>query len=448
MKSERFDTIVIPGSLSQRVRNGIRQGEKVYMRNKRKKTIIRFASSAAALLVCIGIFASQPALAAKIPVIRNIFKFLQKDYSYQGDLDSVAQKFEESEGISGGKNGGNAPSGSNGNGDGTEQSGNSSTGGDYGAAGSNGTATDSAYTKTVDGVTVTVSEAYCSVEAIYLSLMITSEEAFPETMTDTGEHPIIYLKGTADYSFMPSGRDEAHGYANGGTGSIEGKFVDEHTYAGIYRIDALDIFGNDIELKETYRTLDAFDMDYTIEQIIGERAEPEPLDYKGKTQADLEAMSDEEWRAFMDEITPPDRNQFPNKYENWWFDGPFTFKLHIKMDNDSAQVVTVDEINDTGAGLYQIVKTKFEITVEEKCTEERTEKGVFLVVLDADGQLLPYGSSSFADTYAINGRDVSKVYVYVCDYIEYMDDIKGHRSDSDFKQILEERALYGKEIVF
>ena len=42
-------------------------------------------------------------------------------------------------------------------------------------------------------------------EAIYLSLMITSEVVFPDTMMDTGEQPIIYLKGTADYSFMPDG---------------------------------------------------------------------------------------------------------------------------------------------------------------------------------------------------------------------------------------------------
>lgn len=445
MKNERFDSIEIPGNLSQYVRKGIRQGEKIYMRNKRKKTVLRIAAAAAALFVCMGIFASQPALASKIPVIRNIFKFLQKDYSYQGDLDSVAQKFEEPEGLETGKNVGDGQ-----NGEGAVQGGNAQTddASGNGTPGDSISAGDFAYTKTVDGVTVTVSEAYCSVEAIYLSLMITSEEAFPETMTDMDEQPVIYLRGKADYSFMPSGRDEAHGYTNGGTGSIEGKFIDEHTYAGIYRIDALDIFGNDIELKETYRTLDAFDMDYTIEQIIGDRAEPEPLDYKGKTQADLEAMSDEEWREFMNEITPPDRNQFPNKYENWWFDGPFTFNLHIEMDNESTQVVTVDEINDTGAGLYQVVKTKFEITVEEKCNEERTEQGVFVVVLDADGKLLPNGSSSFADTYAINGRDVSKVYVYVCDFAEYMDDIKGHRNDADFQKILEERALYKKEIVF
>lgn len=435
MKSEKYDTIVIPDNLSQRVRKGIRQGEKVYLRNKRKKIMIKIATSAAAMAVCVGVFASQPALASKIPVIRNIFKLLQEDYSYQGDLDSVAHRVEESEGAEDGQSAKDMQG----------KEGGRQLGENENTESGNG---DPAYTRTVDGVTVTVSESYCSVEAIYLSLTITSEEGFPATMINenTGK-PILYLLGTIDYHFCPA-ESEAAGYARGGTGSLEGVFLDEHTYAGIYRIDILDIVGNDDTLKEQYRTLDAFDMDYTINRIVGEKAEPTQLDMRGKTEEDILAMSDEEWRAFMDEITPEDWGQFPNKYEEWWYDGPFTFQLHIETDKESVQVVTVDEMNETGAGLYRVVKTKFEITVEEKCNEERTASGVFNVVLDADGILLPYGSSSFADTFAINGRDVSKVFVYVCDYDEYMDEIKGHREDADFRQILEERALYSKEIIF
>ncbi|MCM1124666.1 MAG: DUF4179 domain-containing protein [Eubacterium sp.] len=443
MKSERYDRIAIPDDLAKRIRDGIRQGEKIYVCNKRRKVLLRAASVAAVLLVCVGVFASQPALAAKIPVICNIFKFLQEDYSYQGDLDSVAQKFEESE---------NRDTGSQIGAERAEEQNSGSATGDGGTQESAGEkdsrAADSDYTKTVDGVTVSISEAYCSVEAIYLSLMITSDAPFEPTMVNVDGQSVVYLKGTADYSFRPQGMGEAEGYANGGTGSLEGKFIDGHTYAGIYRIDILDMVGNNDTLKEKYRLLDAFDMNFTIDQIIGDKAEPEPLDYRGKTEEELAAMSDEEWRAFMDEITPPDRNQFPNKYENWWFDGPFAFALHIEKDNESAKVVTVDEINESGAGLHQVVKTKFEITVEEKCTEERAVRGVFNVVLDADGKLLPNGSSSYADTFAIGGRDVSKVYVYVCDYAEYMDEIKGYRNDVNFKEILDKRALYGKEIVF
>ena len=109
---------------------------------------------------------------------------------------------------------------------------------------------DLAYTKTVNGVTVSVSEAYCSVEAIYLSLMITSEEPFPDTMTDMEGKPILTLKGAADYSFRPYGMGEAQGYGSGAEGSFEGTFVNEHTYAGIYRIDIIDVVGNDDALKE------------------------------------------------------------------------------------------------------------------------------------------------------------------------------------------------------
>ena len=423
MENEKFENIVIPENLSLRIRQGIKEGEKIYMRNKRKKMMVRMAGTAAALLIGIGVLAAQPALAAKIPVIRDIFRLLQGEYSYQGDLSSVAYKFEDTEGADN-------------KGDGTLQ--------EQGNGEGDSAPVDSAYTKTVNGVTVSVSEAYCSVEAIYLSFMITSQEAFPDTMVDQEGKPMVFLKGTADYSFR-QGLGEAQGYGNGATGSMEGTFIDGHTYAGIYRIDILDIVGNDDGLKEKYRALDAFDMDFTIGQIVGNKAEPEELDLQGKTQEEIDAMSDEEWQAFMQEVVPQDWYKFPNQYENWWFDGPFEFSLHIEMDKESAQVVTVDEMNGTGAGLYQVVKTKFEITVEEKCSKERAESGVFLVVLDAQGKVLPYGSSSFADTYAINGRDVSKVYVYVCDYVEY---IKGFREKADFQQILEERALYWKEVVF
>ena len=152
MKNKKFDEIVIPENLSQRMREGIEEGEKIYMRNKRNRMIRRGLTAAAAFMICVGFFASQPALASRLPVIRNIFRLFQEDYSYQGDLDAVAVKLEEPE-------------------DTPEEM--------------------SVYTKTEGGVTVSISEAYCSVEAIYLSLMISSEEGFPDTMTDMEDKPLI-----------------------------------------------------------------------------------------------------------------------------------------------------------------------------------------------------------------------------------------------------------------
>ena len=436
MNNEKFDRISIPENLSQRVHEGIREGEKIYMRNKRKKRAIRIVAAAtAAVFVGVGVFTTQPALASKIPGIRNIFQLLQPDYSYQGDLDANAQKLGALE---------------NKNDDAKTQTEGSGaledTKDETKTKSESASSKHSAYTKTVGGVTVSIEEAYCSVEAIYMSLMITSEKSFPDTGMDTDNKPILFLNSAADYSFDPGRGGEAEGY--GLQGELEGKFLDSHTYVGIYRIDITDIFGNNGALKEKYRKLREFDMDFTIKQIIGDKAEPEQLDLHGKTEEELEAMTDEEWKTFMNEITPQDWYEFPNKYSHWWLDGPFSFNLHIEADHENAQTITVDEMNDTGAGLYQVSKTKFEITVEEKCSKKRAESGVFTVVLDADGKMLPYGNSSSANTYAINGRDVSEVYVYVCDYIEYMDEIKGDRSSENFKQILEKRALYSKKIVF
>ena len=39
MKNKKFDEIVIPENLSQRMREGIEEGEKIYMRNKRNRMI-------------------------------------------------------------------------------------------------------------------------------------------------------------------------------------------------------------------------------------------------------------------------------------------------------------------------------------------------------------------------------------------------------------------------
>ena len=183
MERERFDGIIIPENLSEYVRKGIQEGEKIYMKEKRKKRIKRFSAAAAAVIVfaCAGVFATQPALASNIPIIRDIFKLLQGDYSYQGDLDSMAQKFEDSQSMGGHTSGE----------DGSALTGEKAVENETAQA-------DLAYTKTVNGVTVSVSEAYCSVEAIYLSLMITSEEPFPDTMTDMEGKPILTLKGAAD----------------------------------------------------------------------------------------------------------------------------------------------------------------------------------------------------------------------------------------------------------
>ena len=426
MDNYKYDNITIPDNLSETIRMGIAEGEKIYRKRKRNKFLIKISGCVAVAILCFGFLATQPVLASKIPIIKDIFKFLEGDYSYQGDLDAVAEKLEEpSDSLIGG------------NGQSAEKEILNSE-----KEGENQTA-DMKYTKTVDGVTVSLSEVYCSGEAIYMSLLIVGEEDFPETFLNenTGE-PMICIKTIEKYPFTEENNPGL------GFGYLEGKFLDSKTYAGIYRIDIQDIVGGDEEKKQQMLSMEKLNMDFTIEQIIGYKAVPDEPDFQGKTEADLEAMSDEEWKEFMNQVYDGEWQKFPNNHEHWWYEGPFEFELEMAVDKENLQTVIVDEMNENGAGIYSISKSEFEVVVEEKSSEERLAQGTCMVVLDADGKLLPRGSSQYADTYAINGRDVSKIYVYVCDYMEYMDNLNGYREADNFKEILDEKALYSKVVEF
>lgn len=426
----KYEKIRIPDSLSERVQKGISAGEAVYKKNKRKKLFVKAGAAAATVVLCAGVFAASPVLASKVPVIRDIFKLFQEDYSYPGDFDAVAEKLEEPGNQTGDRNAGT--DGGNAKGQGTKTEGE----GDF--------PKDGKYTKTANGVSVSVSEAYCSAEAVYLSLLITSEEKFPDTeMSMEQPRPLICMKTEERYSFTDR-EDPGFGF-----GYLEGDFLDDHTYAGIYRIDIMDITQGDPEKKEKLLSMDTLNMDFTITQIIGNKAEPDQLDYRGKTKEEIEAMTDEEWNAFMKEVyADGDWSLFPNKHEHWWCDGPFEFQINLAIDKENAQIVTVNERNETGAGLYSVSKTLFEITVETDCSEERQRQGVTAVVLDADGKMLSYGGGSWSTTFTISDRDVSKIYVYICDDQQYLDELKGYRESDNFQQILEENALYSKEIEF
>ncbi len=73
------------------------------------------------------------------------------------------------------------------------------------------------------------------------------------------------------------------------------------------------------------------------------------------------------------------------------------------------------------------------------------------VMMDADFQLLNGGVN--VTTAAVGGHDLSTVYIYICDYTEYMDQLKpqyynGEIAEEEFRNLLEEKALYKTEVHF
>lgn len=231
-------------------------------------------------------------------------------------------------------------------------------------------------------------------------------------------------------------------------------------------------------LKEI-KVPDQFTMELSFPQIVGmlpeeETTTPEiPQELKDeRDQAVADAgLNEDDYENFTEEQQEtlrlinqemynkytklyPDVNKHPNKYENWWVDGDWDFT--IPVEKNDAQTVTkeIQAVDSEGNGVTSLTKTPFEITMNES----GDTADYFPVILDADGKPMSFGKfTGTANTVAISDRDISTVYVYLCDYTEYMDELKGYYWSDDyeekaktktFKQLLDERAVASVEVHF
>lgn len=150
----------------------------------------------------------------------------------------------------------------------------------------------------------------------------------------------------------------------------------------------------------------------------------------------------------------PDVNKHPNKYENWWVDGDWDFTIPVEKNNAQTETIEIQAVDTDGNGVTSLTKTPFEITMNES----GDTFDYFPVILDADGKPMSFGKfTGTANTVAISNSDISTVYVYLCDYYEYMDELKGYYWSEDyeekaktktFRQLLDERAIASAEVHF
>ena len=119
-------------------------------------------------------------------------------------------------------------------------------------------------------------------------------------------------------------------------------------------------------------------------------------------------------------------------------------------------MVEIEERNEDGIGISRVEKTPFEITMYEAYPEGIDPGDYFPVMTDANGDLMPSGDG-WVNTYAIQDRDVSKIDLFLCDFIQYMDELKGYywsenyeerRKEKTFKEYLEQFAVYHVEVSF
>ena len=388
----------------------IRQGE---VKQKRKMNGWYKAAGAVAAVALVGcFFVNNPAIAAEIPLLGHIFERISNEASYPGDYSKVGTALVGTE---------------------TEET-------------ETQTAENPKYVQTADGLTVTLSEVYCNKVALYLTMKLESEDPFEDCMVDMHGRPVIAVEGKAKFDFS---EDEKHFLTY-----MDGRFEDDSTYIGLFRMDLTEYF-------EGEKIPDRFQVDLACAKVVGSKKDvPTIYEIAGVaplTKEELEAMSDEEWQAHMrhmDELVP-DYGDFPNKYENFWYEGSYDFQLDIQMDDRDTKVYSVDDGNGKEYYVESVTVTPFEMSVKQIGREKSITNDLVLYVLDAEGKQIDAGLSGGAeDVLSVHGHDLSKIDIYYVPWDFWENEIKGtwfetHTVNEDgktLKQLCDENNVYHQEV--
>ena len=494
--------------------------------HKKFKTVYKTALGlTAATAVFSAVCITNPAFAENIPLVGNVFKQLGNSLGFYGDYSKYAKQLTASaeDTLSADADGSQESSSNSQNAQSEDQNTTENNNADK-------TKDNESYSKTVDGTTVTLSEVYCNEMALYLSMTIHTEDKFPDTFITSDGKPNIKLSenSTVKYDYMDEKSNLFNAY-------LDGKMLDDNTYAGVLRIPVEDMTvddagwtkfyevrnaffkekGIDVDSEEfsfdklaqalgmdeysdaklpqvggpaisdyvkDIKVPDRFAMELDLKDIVGTLPEdqdttpdiPQDLrdEYNQKMaehgistdDADYESLTEEQknlehqfftemWNEYYERY--PEANEGDNRYNSWTLKGDWKFNVNVEKNTSDTVEKDVNVVDENGDGVLSITKTPFEITMKMQDPETK----YVAVMLDANGDIMPYGgvANSNADTYAIQDRDVSTVYIYLCDYYEYMDELKGYYwSDNyeekaktkTFKQLLDERAVAGTEVHF
>ena len=404
MQNDKFDAIPIPEELNHAVRDGIKEGLRQRKTLHRKRTFSCYSAVAAGILaaLCAGVLlASNPVLAAKLPLVGHIFSRIQEKVSYKGNFSDDAEIYiedDDAKGLSDSKTHTTRAK----------------------ADPLSGEQTENPLVQTSGGLTVTVSEANCSTQALYLALCIENKEAFPADFIKTKnmdgylpDYDMLSLE-TNSYYDVPglTQKDRPVGGGHPTPYYIEGQFVDDHTFTGIIRVS----------LDEDLRSSAAAGTDTTLSSDKKNTAFPAEFIYYleiSDIYADL--LQYEETYATDPETHEQVALSEPLKKH---YKGKWNFAIPVSMNKGSVQTVNINRKNENGVGIGSVEKTNFEIKAELLLPEDAQPYDYIVAICDADGKRLESQGDN-AEVFSTYGRNTQTVYVYVCDYIKYMDELKG-----------------------
>lgn len=417
MQNDRFDAIPIPGELSRIVKAGIQEGIREQKKLHKNKMLLRSGVTAAAALmvVCAGVLiVSNSSLAARLPLIGRIFTMVQGRVSYKGDFSDSAKVYVEEEALKGNE-------GTQG-----EEAADASGESDDGLSGKNSA---SPYMQTSNGLTVTVSEANCTKQALYLALCIENEEDFPADFIKTKnmegyilDYDILYLRTESYYNVPGMGKEERKNAAANGLQTpyyIEGNFVDSKTFAGIIMVPLYaDLLCADTAEENTLS--EQFTYYLEISDIYGELLECEERQARDPETGEMVIIPEPLTKHYA---------------------GTWNFEIEVNRNLEDTQTVRLNKTNEDGVGVALVEKTAFEIRAQILLPEDVERSDYVITVLDADKKRLDTQGGN-GEVFSTYGRNTDTVYVYVCDYMQFMDELKG-----DDQKIID-GALFGVKVDF
>ena len=282
------------------------------------------------------------------------------------------------------------------------------------------------------GITISITEEYASNQAVYIGVKVENEQAFPE-MVATIEDGQQFIKARAieDYSFCPGQRKNRR--------YIEGKFVDEHTFLGIIRID-YDSLKWQLEEAEAAAPVseipETFTMEFEIVEIASTLKDAEPPEEFQLSDEEYEQMTDEQRTEFYNSIP---KAWYGLEWQSWHQEGAWHFTIPITQTDGNIRTVEVNQYDSDGIGVESIEVSSMEMSVNTVIPEEVS---LYTAVFDADGKEMEYtNSSNVGSTRLIDGHDISTVSIYLCDLNEYLE-LAEEYSERISEEMVEEIAQF------
>ena len=245
--------------------------------------------------------------------------------------------------------------------------------------------------------------------------------------------------GDTEYQMIQAFTKEQYSFRDsevGGVRSIEGRLEDAHTFAGIMRVDYDDINIDGRKYDAACREAEANGENppEVTEETWDLYYERFVVPKEFETQIAIESL-----RGYCkEEVDAQNGNQY--RVRGYW-EFP---SCKIEKSGSDVQIIDIHEVNERGIGLDKIEISPVELTLY---TTEPADCLTFAVVLDKNGRKLASGSVN-AYQLTTAGHDISTVTVYICEYNEYMDEIKAYALEDEekFRNMLEEKALYKRVV--